>query len=455
MTTRNLDLSGGTAPANPFHADEALGVAADLVVEPIPHPDNSFDYLCTYELPARVPRLLYAPQRRLPFVELMNEAWRVLKPGGHFLVMSAGPAAVGDPAVVNPIDEHTFPRHFGRDGVTDGFTGAFETLRQEWRGDRLFAVLRKVEAAAARAPSGGSMVSVVIPVYNGERYIGQTLESVLAQAHPDFEVLCVDDHSTDGSLALLQDYARRDARVRVLQTPHNLGTASRALNHALPQMRGDFFVYSSQDDLFSTDWLSSMVARAHETGADAVIPNVVLHYPGDPSRDRILSGLRGDRTVELSGRDAAQHSLDWSIPGNALWRANLVRFFGFAEFGLNADEYSARLFFINANKVVFSDGIFYYRQDNPAAVTKRFTPKSFDYAYTQLRVYQLLAAEGYPAAIVQQEALKTLGTRNQLQQWLDEQGPANFTPEQRRQAQERLDRVTAAMRRDPMFAAVI
>ncbi|TWI60653.1 glycosyltransferase involved in cell wall biosynthesis [Pseudoduganella lurida] len=472
MTTRTLDLGCTGLPQNPFHAEEVCGTAAvarpadgvaaaDLQRDALPYADCSFDYLSGFDVLARLPRLVHLPAPRNAFVELMNEAWRVLKPGGHFFVLvpGPGPAMQADPAIVNMINEHTFPLYFGRAATkTPGFRGAFEVLRQEWRndgrGEQLCAVLRKVEPGPAPVAHTG-LVSVVIPVYNGARYIGQTLDSVLAQTHRELEVLVIDDGSSDGSHALLEEYGRNDPRVRVLRTPANLGTAPRVLNFALPHVRGDYFVYSSQDDLFSADWLAAMHARAVATGADAVVPDVVLHYPADPALDRVLSGLRGDRDVELSGRDAAAHSLDWSIPGNALWRAGLVKFFGFKEFGLNSDEYSARLLFINANKVVFSGGTFYYRQDNAAAVTKRFTYRSFDFAYTQLRLYQLLAAEGYPADVLQREALKALSTRNQLQAWLDGPEGASFTADERAAAQQRLDRVTRGMRPDPMFAAVL
>lgn len=474
MMTTSLDLGCGARPRNPFHAEVVHGVGTqafaeagvaqvDLTWQALPFADNRYDYLSAYDVLARMPVLPDARQDdaapRHPLIALMNEAWRVLKPGGHLLArMPAWPhsTAAPDGQVCSEISLDTFTQYFGpRPGAAaQGFTGAFELLHHEWQGGQLQVVLRKVAPAPAPAPHP-DRISVFIPVYNGVRYLAQTLESVLGQTHADFEVLCIDDGSTDGSLALLEEYAARDTRIRLLRTPANLGTAPRALNFGLPQMTGAWFVYSSQDDLFSPDWLASMHARALATGADAVLPDVVMHYPDQSAPDGVLSGLDGDRSVHLSGREAALHSLDWRIPGNALWRAGLVRFIGFAEFGLNSDEYSGRQFFINAGKVTFCDGRFYYRQDNADAVTKKTTVKTFDYPYTQLRLYQLLAAEGYAPEVLQQNALRAVMQRNQLQQWLQQNGPAAFTPEHIEQAQQKLDRCTAAMRHDPMFAAVL
>lgn len=94
--TRTLDLGCGLHPKNPFSADEVFGIDirdsedgrirnADLVVSPIPFASGYFDHVTAYDFIEHVPRVLYLPQRRLPFVELMNEIYRVLVVGGTFL----------------------------------------------------------------------------------------------------------------------------------------------------------------------------------------------------------------------------------------------------------------------------------------------------------------------------------------------------------------------------------
>ncbi|WP_140628797.1 glycosyltransferase [Methylibium rhizosphaerae] len=420
--SRTLDLGCGDVPRNPFHADDLCGVdvrsdlsgnirSADLVLGPIPFDDESFDYVTAFDFIEHVPRIVYAPHRRHPFVEVMNEVHRVLKPGGLFL--SHTPAyphgvAFRDPTHVNIITEETFPIYFddeSRAASIYGFNGAFKIRLQRWQGPHLLTVLQKTSAEAAAPRPGGvnPRVSVFIPVHNGERHLEKTLDSVLAQTFRDFELICIDDGSTDGSAQILKRYADKDSRVRIITCERNLGSAPKALNRALGAMTGGYFVYASQDDLFSADWLASMHARALETGADAVIPEVVLHHEGQPGKDRSLVGLAGDAGVELSGREACQHSLDWSIPGNALWNAQLVRRLGFEEFGLNSDEYSVRRFFLQCNKVVFSGGRFLYRQDNPDAVTKRMSPGRFDWPYTRLRLAQLLREHRFPDQLVGRE----------------------------------------------------
>jgi glycosyltransferase involved in cell wall biosynthesis len=471
--TKTLDLGCGAKPRNPFNADALFGVdvrddlgenikMADLVVEPIPFEDACFEYVTAFDFLEHVPRVIYNPTRRNPFVEVMNEVYRVLKPEGYFL--SSTPAypngeAFQDPTHVNIMTDQTLPLYFcepTRAAAMYGFKGAFRIITHEWRGPHIFAVMQKVPVDVPHAPvtDANRKVSVYIPVYNGERYIAQTLDSVLAQTMTDFEVVCIDDQSTDGSLAILQSYAVRDARIRVLQTPTNLGTAPRALNFGLPSMRGGYFIYASQDDLFSTDWLEQARARAIATGADAVIPDLVFHYPQEPERERRLIGLHGDRGAVLAGREAVQHSLQWDIPGNALWNANLVRKFGFEEFGLNSDEFSVRVFFMNSNKVVFSAGSFFYRQDNPLAITKKITYKTCDLSYTQYRLYAYLKEKQFPVEVVQAEAIKVLEIMKAMRQWLA-QNSASLPHADVVQAEERLQKTMDCLRSDPMFAAVI
>lgn len=163
--TKSLDLGCGTHPHNPFAADELHGIdvrklrndhmtvkAADLSVEPIPYEDNTFDYITAYDFIEHVPRLIYCPRRRFAFVELMNEIWRCLKPGG--VLVSHTPAypngeAFQDPTHVNIITENTFPCYFDNDlwAKMYGFKGRFAVESQDWDGPHLHTIMRAVKPA--------------------------------------------------------------------------------------------------------------------------------------------------------------------------------------------------------------------------------------------------------------------------------------------------------------------
>lgn len=121
--SRTLDLGCGENPKNPFQADESFGIdirgnerlktvkCADLAVEPIPFPEGYFDFVTAFDFLEHVPRILYLPARRFPFVEVMNEIYRVLKTNG--VLLSHTPAypyapAFRDPTHVNIITRGDF-----------------------------------------------------------------------------------------------------------------------------------------------------------------------------------------------------------------------------------------------------------------------------------------------------------------------------------------------------------
>ena len=115
------------------------------------------------------------------------------------------------------------------------------------------------------------MVSVIVPVYNVRQYLPACIESVLRQTNPDWELLLVDDGSTDGSADICDLYAEQDKRISVFHKEN--GGSSSARNYALEHMTGDCCIMLDSDDLIHPSLLEDAYKVLNETQADAVVYN--------------------------------------------------------------------------------------------------------------------------------------------------------------------------------------
>lgn len=138
-------------------------------------------------------------------------------------------------------------------------------------------------------------VSVVIPVYNSEKYLTRCLHSVCGQSYPALEILVVDDGSTDGSPQILRRFAERDRRIRLL-TQTNQGVSA-ARNAALDVAIGRYLTFVDSDDYLSRTYIEDFVRRMEETGADMVIGGVSFVTPEGKVLRRLVPDvyMRGRR----------------------------------------------------------------------------------------------------------------------------------------------------------------
>ncbi len=114
-------------------------------------------------------------------------------------------------------------------------------------------------------------VSVIVPVYNAEKYIEQCLESICNQTLREIEILLVDDSSTDSSLSILQEYAKNDSRIVVIENIHTGEGAASARNAGLKKATGNYLSIVDADDFFELDMLEKAYEKATATDADVVL----------------------------------------------------------------------------------------------------------------------------------------------------------------------------------------
>ena len=150
--------------------------------------------------------------------------------------------------------------------------------------------------------------SIIIPVYNVAPYLRECLDSVLAQTFTDWEAICVDDGSTDGSGAILDEYAEKDRRFCLVRQ-ENQGVGA-ARNVGLKQALGKYIVFLDADDSIPTNWLGSFHDVIGKSKCDVVRANLVFCN----NVDALNSGAKGKGQYKFVKRyDGAELVVRWGL----------------------------------------------------------------------------------------------------------------------------------------------
>ncbi len=144
-------------------------------------------------------------------------------------------------------------------------------------------------------------VSVIVPVYNAEKYLSSTLDSVLEQSFTDIEVICVNDGSTDTSMQILEQYASNDDRIRLIDQDNGGGSAAR--NTGLEAANGEYVMFLDADDIYAKSIIEDAYSRAIQTGVDVVLYNFA-RFVGRPSKLAIKGSTRLKVDIEKLTQDS-------------------------------------------------------------------------------------------------------------------------------------------------------
>ena len=142
------------------------------------------------------------------------------------------------------------------------------------------------------------LVSIILPVYNGARYLSDAIESVLAQTHQTIEVLIADDGSFDGSWELIQKYAQKDSRIKAWRNEVRLGLFAN-YNRTIKKATGEFIKLFAQDDLMAPEAIAELTHALHDN-ASAVIAACGRSVIEDPFSEKAKEDLAcQDKPISL------------------------------------------------------------------------------------------------------------------------------------------------------------
>lgn len=250
----------------------------------------------------------------------------------------------------------------------------------------------------------GPKISIIVPVYNTDKYLKRCIDSILSQKHTDFELLLIDDGSTDNSSKICDDYAKKDSRIKVFHSV-NRGVSS-ARNIGLDNARGEWISFIDSDDYVSELYLYNLLS--HCDNADLIISYAEFVYSDNTCRRESYSSriVTNDFDVLFVENDLNWHTSPWS----KLFKKTLCNDLRFIE-GMHIGEDLVFLYsYMLRCQVIFvsSDTDYFYYVDNQSALTKRVNlldEELLAYNMVNISVQNLIKAKG----ITNPKALSKLG----------------------------------------------
>ncbi|MBQ9246368.1 glycosyltransferase [bacterium] len=169
-------------------------------------------------------------------------------------------------------------------------------------------------------------ISVIIPVYNSEKYIAQCLDSILNQSLKDMEIICVNDGSTDASLDILNEYALKDKRIKVISQTNTGNGAGSARNRGIENAKGEYISFIDSDDYIEKDYLQKMYETAKEYDADVACSGVKKERGNEQKIQLKFNEIR----VSDNPNDnlKVSKSLPYPYPWNKIYKREFIVSYG-------------------------------------------------------------------------------------------------------------------------------
>lgn len=223
------------------------------------------------------------------------------------------------------------------------------------------------------------MVSVIIPVYNTEAYVGRCIESVLEQTYTDLEIIIVDDGSTDNSLTICQDYSRKDPYHRIIVISQENQGASTARNKGIDVSSGEYLMFVDSDDWIDKTMVESLHQEMTLDPTDLIISQI-----GDYKPYQSATNVNSDEALTHVIRDRI-----WWGPCGKLFRREVFSDIRFPKYTLSEDYFLMSHILLKGVTVRYIPLSFYHRNIRAGSLSRMaLCERSFDELENVLSVYE-------------------------------------------------------------------
>jgi len=223
------------------------------------------------------------------------------------------------------------------------------------------------------------LISIIVPVYNVEKYIHQCVDSIINQTYKNIEIILVDDGSPDNCGKICDEYAEKDSRIKVIHKEN--GGLSDARNHGIDAANGEWLMFVDSDDYILPDMAGKLLCVAKENNVRMAVCGVILF---DDEKEYVPSHLTVDKGV-YSAEDIFANNIPTSfvVAWNKIYDKHLFDEYRFEKGRIHEDEIAAHHLIGQCDRVAVTEEKFYRYRQVAGSITKVFNYKRLDCVYAQ------------------------------------------------------------------------
>lgn len=219
--------------------------------------------------------------------------------------------------------------------------------------------------------SNNPSISVLVPIYNAERYLRKALDSILAQTFQDFEVICINDGSTDRSRDIIQSYLAKDSRFRIIDKPNSGYGAS--MNLGMQEAKGDYVAILEPDDFLEPDAYKKLYTKAIEHNVDIVKGNYWFYWSKPKEKNQLISVIKSSMANKVIDPQK-EPEIYLALP--SIWSAiykrsylieNKISFLETPGASFQDLSFTFKIWAFTHRIFLLEDPLLHYRQDNESS----------------------------------------------------------------------------------------
>lgn len=219
------------------------------------------------------------------------------------------------------------------------------------------------------------LVSVIVPIYNTEKYLRKCLDSIVNQTYERLDIILVDDGSTDASKDICDEYEKRDNRIHVIHKK-NAGNGS-ARNTGLEHIKGQWILWVDSDDLIHQKQIEVLLNIAKKLNADIVVGGYQAVSDNEKPKDQTIDAYIWDKAEVLSekhlydDRFIKERSMILTVPWCKICKRELYDNVRYPGTRIHLDTWTTWKLYEKADKIVFVPEPLYYWRNNPDSLSRR------------------------------------------------------------------------------------